>query len=68
MHCLFRQDANGVHPVVPVKSDAPIPKTMMFDAMKEINKAVVDAPVSIGQVIIPDILGTGANIVATNID
>ncbi len=59
---------NGVHPVVPVKSDAPIPKTMMFEAMKEINSVTVDAPVSIGQVIITDILGTGANIVATNID
>lgn len=59
---------NGIHPVVPVKSAAPIPKTLMFDAMREINQATVEAPVSIGQVIIENILNTGVNIVATNID
>lgn len=58
----------GVHPVVPVKTSAPIPKTMIFDCMKEINKVCVNAPVTIGQVIIADVLGTGADIVATNID
>ena len=58
----------GLHPVVPVKSDKPIPKSMMFDAMQVINATAVDAPVAIGQVIISDILGTDANIVATNID
>lgn len=58
----------GVHPVVPVKTERPIPKTMIFDVMREINKATVNAPVAIGQVIIPDVLGTGVNIVATNID
>ena len=58
----------GVHPVVPVKTSQPIPKKMMFDCMKVINAAVVDAPVEIGQVLIPDILGTGADIVATNND
>ena len=58
----------GVHPVVPVKTSAPIPKTMIFDCMKEINKACVNAPVSIGQVVIADVLGTGVDIVATNID
>jgi CxxC motif-containing protein len=58
----------GIHPVVPVKSNAPVPKKMMFECMKAINAASVDAPVQIGQVIIRDILGTGADIVATNND
>ncbi len=58
----------GVHPVVPVKTSAPIPKTMIFDCMKEINNVCVNAPVSIGQVVIPNVLGTGVDIVATNID
>lgn len=57
---------NGVHPVVPVKSNKPVPKSMMFDLMKVINETTVKAPVKIGQVLIPDILGTGADIVATN--
>lgn len=58
----------GVHPVVPVKSNKPVPKDMLFDCMREINAVTVTAPVKLGQVIISDILGTGADIVATNND
>lgn len=58
----------GVHPVVPVKSDKPVPKDMLFECMKIINSVSVDAPVKLGQVIIENILDTGANIVATNND
>lgn len=56
----------GEHPVVPVKTSGPIPKTMIFDCMKEINKVTVNSPVKIGQVIISDVLGSGIDIVATN--
>ena len=58
----------GVHPVVPVRSSQPVPKSMMFECMKVINAASVDVPVRIGQVIIPNILDTGADIIATNND
>ena len=58
----------GVHPVVPVKTSGPIPKTLIFDCMREINAVSVDAPVRLGQVIIHDVLGTGVDIVATNND
>ena len=58
----------GVHPVVPVRSNKPVPKKLMFECMKAINAVSVDAPVEIGQVIIKDILGTGADIIATNYD
>lgn len=58
----------GVHPVVPVKSSAPVPKEKMFDCMKVINAATVKAPVKIGDVIIENILDLGVNIVATNND
>lgn len=58
----------GVHPVVPVKSDKPVPKTMLFDCMKVINSVCVEAPVTLGQIIIENILDTGVNIVATNND
>ena len=51
--------------VLPVKTDAPIPKGLIFDAMKEINavKAPIDA--KIGDVLIEDICGTGVRLVAT---
>ena len=58
----------GIYPVVPVKSNKPIPKSMIFDCMKAINSVTVEAPVKLGQVIIPNILDTGADIVATNHD
>ena len=58
----------GILPVVPVKSSKPVPKDMLFDCMKVINSVCVEAPVKIGQVIIENILDTGADIVATNND
>ena len=54
--------------MVPVKTSKPIPKGMMFDIMKEINSVEVDSPVKIGQVIIENVLDTGADIIATNED
>ncbi len=56
----------GRLPVVPVKSAKPIPKEMLFDCMKEINKVTLKAPVNIGDVVIENILGTGTDIIATN--
>ena len=58
--------SGGAHPVVPVKSAAPVPKSMLFDCMKEINQVTLQAPVKIGQVVIQNILGTGVDIVTTN--
>lgn len=56
----------GIRPVVPVKSSCAVPKSKLFDCMKVINSVSVDAPVQLGQVIIHNILGTGADIIATN--
>lgn len=56
---------NGYLPVVPVKTDKPIPKGLNFKCMDEINKATIEAPVKIGDVLIENVLGTGVNIVAT---
>lgn len=51
--------------MVPVKTKQDIPKGKIFECMKEIRKTVVSAPVTIGDVIIPDCAGTGVSIVAT---
>ena len=56
----------GRLPVVPVKSASPIPKEMLFDAMKEVNKVTLKAPVTFGDVAVKDILVTGIDIVVTN--
>ena len=52
--------------MVPVKTDKPIPKELIFKCMEEINKATLKLPVKIGDVLIENILNTGSNIVATN--
>ena len=50
---------------LPVKSKEPLPKGKIMEAMKEINKATVLAPIHIGDVVIKNILGLGIDIVAT---
>ena len=49
--------------MVSVKSAQPVPKEKMFELMQMIRKTVVDAPVSIGDVILSDVCGT--EIIAT---
>lgn len=44
--------------MVSVKTENPIYKENIFDAMAEIRKATVKAPVAIGDVILDDIYGT----------
>lgn len=50
---------------LPVRTTVAIPKELIFKAMDEINKVEVDAPVKCGDIIISNLLGTGADIIAT---
>ena len=51
--------------VVPVKTDATVPKELLFKCMELINKAYVPADAEVGYVVIENILDTGANVVTT---
>jgi CxxC motif-containing protein len=53
-------------PLVPVRSDKPLPKELLLQCMDLLKAITLEAPVSRYDVIIKDILGTGANIRATN--
>ncbi|TDT61366.1 DUF1667 domain-containing protein [Fonticella tunisiensis] len=57
---------NGDKMLVSVKTSREIPKKLIFDVMKEINGVKLKAPVSIGDIVIKDILGTGVDVVATS--
>lgn len=57
--------AGAAYPRCPVKTNAPILKGEMFRVMDEIAKVRLKAPVHIGQVLIQDICGTKADLVAT---
>jgi CxxC motif-containing protein len=50
---------------VPVKTDTTIPKEKIFDAMKLLEGLEVKSPVKIGDVVVKNLVGTGANFVAT---
>lgn len=51
--------------VVPVKTDRAIPKELMFECMKQIDLVRVPRGARIGDVVIENLLGTGANVVTT---
>jgi len=55
----------GSLPLLPVVSAAPIPKGLVREAVRVLAEVVVEAPVEDGQVIYPDILGTGVDIISS---
>ncbi|MBO4832255.1 MAG: DUF1667 domain-containing protein [Oscillospiraceae bacterium] len=50
---------------VSVKTAPDIPKDKIFDVMAEIRSAHLTAPVEAGRIIIHDVAGTGADVIAT---
>lgn len=56
---------NGIYPCLPVISDQPVPKGLIFEIIKAINKVYVYAPVNYGDIIIENVLNTGINIIAS---
>ena len=57
--------SGGKNPVVSVKTKEEIPKEKIAACMEEINRTALKAPVSLGQIVIADVAGTGVDIVAT---
>lgn len=55
----------GHLPMVSVKTASDIPKDKIFDCLQGLKTVEIPAPVSIGQVIVPDVAGTGVAVVAT---
>lgn len=53
-------------PVIPVRSDGPLPKGLISEAIKEVNKIVIDKPLGIGSIIIENILNTNVNIILSS--
>ena len=47
------------------KTDRPVPKGKVFDVMEALKVVELTAPVTVGQVVIENVCGTGANVVAT---
>ena len=54
----------GLYGRCPVKTAAPIPKGLIFEAMKLLENVELQAPVRVGDVVVEDICGTGIAFVA----
>jgi len=56
---------NGFIPLIPVRTDTPILKDKLNETLMIIAQTVVNAPIKMGDVLIKDVLNTGANIIAS---
>ncbi|HQD20541.1 MAG TPA: DUF1667 domain-containing protein [Bacillota bacterium] len=54
----------GEYPLLPVRTQQPVPKGKLMDCMDHANSLRVEAPVKAGQVICPDLAGTGVSLIA----
>lgn len=52
-------------PVVPVRTKGDIPKDKIFDLINLINTITIDRPYSTGEVLYPNVLGTGIDLIVT---
>ncbi|HBC87358.1 MAG TPA: molybdopterin oxidoreductase [Lentisphaeria bacterium] len=52
-------------PLLPVRTSMPVPRELCSKIVKKASKIKVKAPVKIGQIIAPDILSSGADLIAT---
>lgn len=50
--------------LLPVKTNGSIPKELMFDIMQSLNKITIRPPITVGDIIIKNILDTGIDIVS----
>ena len=57
--------AGSQYNLLPVRSNAPVPKELQMECMKAIKAVAVAAPVNAGDVVLANICGTGVDIVAT---
>lgn len=56
---------NGFLPLIPVRSDKPIPKDRLEDTLKEIARNILNAPIKMGDILIENVLGLDINIIAS---
>lgn len=56
---------NASAPLVPVRTRTAIPKELLFKGMDEIRGITLKGAVNCGDVIVPNFLGTGVDLIAT---
>ena len=56
---------NGFLPLIPVRSDKPIPKDKLDETLKLIAETEIEAPIKMGDKLIENVLGLEVNIIAS---
>lgn len=55
----------GIHPRLAVRTDRAVPKEKMFEIMNLLHSFSVQSPVKRGEILIENVCGTGANVIAS---
>ena len=56
---------NGLLPLIPVRTDKPILKEKLNDVLNEIAVKKIKAPISMGDILIKNVLNLDANVIAS---
>ena len=64
MVCTTVKIEGGIHNVIPVRTDKPIPDKYKLEVVKAVKNIVLTSPVTMGEIIIADLFGTGVNLIA----
>jgi CxxC motif-containing protein len=56
---------NGFLPIIPVRTEKPIPKESVFSIIKEISCIRAKAPIKVGDILIENIHNLGVNVIAS---
>ncbi|MFX1297391.1 MAG: DUF1667 domain-containing protein [Promethearchaeota archaeon] len=59
------QVENGILPLIPVRTEKPIPKDKLFDCMDYLSKVKKTAPIKMGDILVKNILNLNVNIIAS---
>jgi len=57
----------GDIPMLSVKNATPVPKGLIMECVKAVQDVTVQAPISVGDVVLKDAAGTGVDFVATRV-
>ena len=56
---------NGLLPLIPVRSDKPLPKEKLQETLREIAIKKITAPIKMGDILIKNVLNLEVNIIAS---
>jgi len=56
---------SSLHVRLPVKTSKAVDRDLLIDCTRQLDSIEVSAPIAIGDIVLENVLGTGANFVAT---